>query len=627
MNYTNDKDQIVFLRDADIANSLDGKTISSTNITTNGIPSFDLFKQKYNELSTYDDNLCTYIKDQVEVSVATLDNQKTIISAAVDFLSDFLSDTISVDLYTLSSGVKETSTLLSDQVIALWNDVKGGVNYKGHLYGFEGKKINNENLALSDIFALKYNLYNTETWQLSSNKSFNNGWLYNVTLTGDYITNGYITKDGISIENNDYFIIHNKDLSCVDVSCIDRATIDIIEAVQDDYVRFALLENISTTLSSDYFNKIDTLDKDLQDQISLNDKDIEFLSSEISSNDNDIEFLSLEISSNDNDIEYISAEISSNDNDIEYISAEISSNDNDIEYISAEISSNDNDIEFLSSEISSNDNDIEFLSNQLSVEVERNLDSAHYKLDMSINAEDHTIRSTLKRTFGNTYDFRIGYIVRFPQEHTITNEDSSWKYTFEENDFIIFKKNCTIEDVDETCFDIIKDYDKENIRNYTDLTTQLNSTSSIITSDVKYLSTFLSDTISVDLYKLSNELCEVSTNICLSSDGISVIVDNLSSDLSNKIDKLELSTNEISNVVKTNTKDIANIQDYISGDNGLCAKLSDVTYHYNRTFIEQAYTKGGTDLSVDVLKVVDQNDLTNKYVLIYLSGTLALSAM
>lgn len=69
MNYTNDKEQIVFLRDADIASSLDGKTISSEAITTNGVPSFDLFKNKYEELSTYDNNICAYIKDGVEVSV------------------------------------------------------------------------------------------------------------------------------------------------------------------------------------------------------------------------------------------------------------------------------------------------------------------------------------------------------------------------------------------------------------------------------------------------------------------------------------------------------------------------------------------------------------------------------
>ena len=68
MNYTNDKEQIIFLKDADIAVSLDGKTITSQTITTNGIPSFDLFKDKYEELTAYDNNLCVYIKDYVEVS-------------------------------------------------------------------------------------------------------------------------------------------------------------------------------------------------------------------------------------------------------------------------------------------------------------------------------------------------------------------------------------------------------------------------------------------------------------------------------------------------------------------------------------------------------------------------------
>lgn len=54
MNYTDNKDQIVFLRDADIAASLDGHTTSGREITANGVPSFDLFKDEHDALTAYD---------------------------------------------------------------------------------------------------------------------------------------------------------------------------------------------------------------------------------------------------------------------------------------------------------------------------------------------------------------------------------------------------------------------------------------------------------------------------------------------------------------------------------------------------------------------------------------------
>lgn len=51
----------------------------------------------------------------------------------------------------------------------------------------------------------------------------------------------------------------------------------------------------------------------------------------------------------------------------------------------------------------------------------------------------------------------------------MANEDSTWTYSFEENDFIVFCKDCTANDADETCFDIIKDYDKEIAREHADI--------------------------------------------------------------------------------------------------------------------------------------------------------------
>jgi len=74
MNYTNDKEQIVFLKDADIARTIDGKTVSSDIIELNGVPSFDLFKEKYDELSVYDSKLCAYASNLC-AEVSNLSNE------------------------------------------------------------------------------------------------------------------------------------------------------------------------------------------------------------------------------------------------------------------------------------------------------------------------------------------------------------------------------------------------------------------------------------------------------------------------------------------------------------------------------------------------------------------------
>lgn len=58
----------------------------------------------------------------------------------------------------------------------------------------------------------------------------------------------------------------------------------------------------------------------------------------------------------------------------------------------------------------------------------------------------------------------------------------------------------------------------------------------------------------------------------------------------------------------------------------MCASLSDLSGHYSKTFTEQSYTKGGVDEKVDVLNIVNSEDLAQKFTLVYLSGTLVLSA-
>ena len=52
MKYTNEEEQIVFLKDADIVNDMSAQTISGNAVLSNGIPSYDLFRKYYNNVST-----------------------------------------------------------------------------------------------------------------------------------------------------------------------------------------------------------------------------------------------------------------------------------------------------------------------------------------------------------------------------------------------------------------------------------------------------------------------------------------------------------------------------------------------------------------------------------------------
>jgi len=181
-------------------------------------------------------------------------------------LSITIEETISADLYELSAGTKDTSVLLSNQVVALWNDVKGGVNYKGHLKSYRDAE--DRTVDLSAIFKHSFTEYSDDTL-------LNNGWLY--CFTTDEPSKKYTTKDGIELENRDYIVIHSHDeaLSAVAVSAISRNVIDIIDTADDDYVRLDLLNAISNNLSIDYVGKILNLSTSLSNTASLSVKNLQ----------------------------------------------------------------------------------------------------------------------------------------------------------------------------------------------------------------------------------------------------------------------------------------------------------------------------------------------------------------
>ena len=255
------------------------------------------------KLSNEIDNLSDSVSGVIDLSVKSLQDQVTGNDNDIAYLSNVAEFTLSADLYELSSGTKETSTLLSNQVIALWDDVRGGVNYKGHLKSYrdaEDRVVN-----LSDIYLHSFTEYSPET-------KLNNGWLY--CFTTEEPSKKYTTKDGIELEDRDYIVIHtHTDLSAIPVKDICRDTVDIIDTADDDYVRLNLLEQVSSTLSIDYVDRIADLSDSLSTAVS---NDIAYLSGQH-------DWLSDEISAvMDLSVKNLQDQVTGNDNDIEFLSSE-----------------------------------------------------------------------------------------------------------------------------------------------------------------------------------------------------------------------------------------------------------------------------------------------------------------
>ena len=296
--------------------------------------------------------ISTYV-DKLELSVngisIIVDNYKNGLSNSVDGLS--------VEL-------NETSSYLNTQVQNIWEDIKGGINYKGHVEAFLNKVDHITPYPLCVLFANFYNTHDKTKDKIGSfdihgnfnwisSISLNNGWMYCIDVKEPTIEESktYVTTDNISVSNRDYLIVHshNDALSCIELSDICRDNIDIIHTEDDDYVRFEKLREVSAWLCSDYTNKNLKLSNDLSSEI-------EKLSTALS---NDIDNLSADLSL---EIERLSTALS---NDVGKLSTDLST---EIEKLSTALSNTVKlSVEQLCSEISSNDNDISAVSSDLSV--------------------------------------------------------------------------------------------------------------------------------------------------------------------------------------------------------------------------------------------------------------------
>ena len=178
----------------------------------------------------------------------------------------------------LRSDVELSAKDLSDAITAIRSDVKGGVNYKGHL------KLNmfNEPYDLSTYVALLHGgSYAGEDITITDevkNKELNNGWMYYISLTGNEVNpppSSYTTHDKITFVPGNYIIVHahntsgdaDTSLSSVKVCDIKRENIDIIQVTDSDLVRFQNLNDVSDALCTSTTALVSSISNTLSDAL------------------------------------------------------------------------------------------------------------------------------------------------------------------------------------------------------------------------------------------------------------------------------------------------------------------------------------------------------------------------
>lgn len=189
------------------------------------------------------EGLCNAIDDKTDYLCGIIsDDISTAIDAANTAFTEFKAsaETSAADLTAAIAGIKA--------------DVKGGVNYKGHL------KLNmfSEPQDLSTYVSFLHGgSYQGDTITIPDDVAaaeLNNGWMYYVSLTGDGISS-YTTKDGITFVPGNYIIVHSHNvdgdasgLSSVTLSNLNRSNIDIVQVTDSDLVRF---KDLNTALTGD----------------------------------------------------------------------------------------------------------------------------------------------------------------------------------------------------------------------------------------------------------------------------------------------------------------------------------------------------------------------------------------
>lgn len=152
--YTKESQNIYFLNDKNIV-----QDVSDTDIS-NAIPSHSIFKEKYEELTSYDDRLCSYAKSLDEKTNKLSDDlSNDIDSISIKLSSEInaLSDALSGEVDSLSDKLStDLSSEISDRIEAvqkLSDDLSSGIN---KLSGDLSSEIKNLSTSLSNTADAKF---------------------------------------------------------------------------------------------------------------------------------------------------------------------------------------------------------------------------------------------------------------------------------------------------------------------------------------------------------------------------------------------------------------------------------------------------------------------------------------
>ena len=269
MNYSNNPNQVVFLKDSDIVQDIAGKNISGNSVEINGIASYNLVSAISNDTHVAIDNIMSDILSVNDL----ISNGTTGLNTKIKFLSDTIDDPISSTLNSLNLSVQNNNTDIEN----IRKDIKGGVVYQGHL------KLDTQTsvFALSDYVAFLYDENAQPHKDATLAKPLSNGWMYyidfdptntghaGITDVGSFQTNESDEENPhITFVPGNYIIVHtHNDDEYVVLSDLGRDQIDIIQVTDSDLVRFKDLNAVSNALCGSTTTLVNAINNTLVDAI------------------------------------------------------------------------------------------------------------------------------------------------------------------------------------------------------------------------------------------------------------------------------------------------------------------------------------------------------------------------
>ena len=179
---------------------------------------------------------------------------------------------------TIEDNVDSLCATTKKEVNNIKQTLVGSVKYMGHI------TLKESDSALS-IWQIFENYLSNE---LTSMTTLSNGWMYTVTFD-ETMPSSIVelsTADKVVLTPKDYIIIdnHDPDSGGVDISAISRETIDIIDVVDDVYVKRSEYEQAKTDLSNYVDSKTSDVSSEAkQDNETLSTNITTYINTQISS--------------------------------------------------------------------------------------------------------------------------------------------------------------------------------------------------------------------------------------------------------------------------------------------------------------------------------------------------------